>query len=130
MVKALKVAMIVYGVIMILAGLMDIFMHDLVTGFYGVGEASGFVLWMGSVIGVLLLSIGVWLIVVGRDPLRNIYFLKLVITKTILCVVISVYSAAVGYVDYSQVMGIIILNAVFAVAFLVLYPWRVASISD
>ncbi len=130
MTGALKVVMIVYGVVLVIMGLMNMTMHDLVSGLYGIGQMPGFVLWMGSIIGALLLSIGVWVIVAGRDPLRNIYLVKLIITKAILGVVVTVYAILVGYVEFSQVGGIIILDAVFAVALLALYPWRAASLEE
>ena len=130
MIKALKVVMIVFGVIMILLGLLDIFMHDLWAQMYGFGEVAGYVNWMGEIIGAILIAVGVWTIVAGREPLGHIYWLKFVITMLLLAVVVSVHSILVGYVDFSQIGGAIIFDIVFAVAFLVLYPWRAARSSD
>ena len=127
MIKALKIVMIIYGVLLILMGLLDITMHDLVIQMYGFSEGPSYVLWMGEVIGALFIAIGVWVIVAGRDPLRNIYWVKLVITVCILGLAVTIHSILVGYVDFSQVVGSIIYDGVFAVAFLALYPWRAAS---
>jgi hypothetical protein len=126
MTTALKVVMIVYGVILILGGLADIVIPDQVAEMYGLGECPGYVKWMAAGMGTILIAAGVWLIAAGRDPLRHIYWVKFVITKSILTVVVTAYSTAQGYVDFSQVMGLIIVDAVFAVAFLALYPWRAA----
>jgi hypothetical protein len=126
MVKALKVVLIIYGVILILAGLADIIIPDQVAEGYGIGEIPGYAKWMAAGMGAIFIAAGVWVIAAGRDPLRHIYWVKFVITKSILAVVVTVYSIAQGYVDFSQVGGLIILDAVFAVAFLALYPWRAA----
>jgi hypothetical protein len=130
MIKALKVVMIVYGVILICGGLMDIFAHDVVIRMYGLTEVASFVKWMGEIIGAAFIAIGVWVVAASRDPLRDITWVKLVITKGLLTVVVTVHSIIAGFVDFSQVGQIIILDAVFAVAFLVLYPWRAARISE
>jgi len=130
MIKALKVVMIVFGVIMILLGLLDIFMHDLVTQMYGFGEVASYVNWMGEIIGAMVIAVGVWTIVAGGDPLRHIYWVKFIITMLLLAVVVSAHSILVGYVDFSQIGRAFIFYCIFAVAFLVLYPWRAASSND
>ncbi len=126
MLKALKVVMIVYGVVHILLGLMDLTMHDLVAALYGFGEVARYVNWMGEVIGAIFIAMGVWVIVAARDPLRHIYWVKFAITASSLVLVVGVHSIFVGYVDFSQVGGSIVLAGIFAVALLASYPWRVA----
>jgi hypothetical protein len=130
MIRALKVTMIVYGAIGILMGLMDITMHDLVAGMYGFGEVPGYVNWLGSVIGAGFITGGVWIIVAGRDPLRHINWVKFVIMGTLLALVVTIYAIIVGYVDFDQVGGKIIFDAIFAALFLAFYPWRAARISE
>ncbi len=41
-------------------------------------------------------------------------------------VVVGISSIIQGYVSFSQTGAVIIMDALFAVAFLVLYPWRAA----
>jgi hypothetical protein len=130
MIRALRVTMIIYGAVLILGGLLDIFAHEVVIAMYGLSEVASYVKWMGEIIGAAFISVGVWVIVAGRDPLRNIYWVKLVITKSILTVVVTVHSIIVGFVDFSQVGGVLILDAVFVVAFLGFYPWRAARVSE
>ena len=60
----------------------------------------------------------------------NIYWVKFAITKTVLFVVVELYLIIQGYVDFNQIVAAIILDGVFAVLFLVLYPWRAARISE
>lgn len=130
MLKALKVVLIVYGAIRILMGLMDITMHDFVAQMYGFGEIASYAKWMGEIIGAIFIAIGVWVIVAGRDPLRNIYWVKFIITMSLLGVAVTVHSIISGYVDFSQVGVAIIFDGIFAVAFFALYPWRLAHRSD
>ena len=130
MIRALKVVMIVYGVMLILVGLMDIFAHDTVIKMFGITGAASYVKWLGEVIGALYIAIGVWIIAAGRDPLRNISWLKFVILKCILLVVITAHSILAGFVDFSQVGQMIIIYGIFAVVFLALYPWRAARTSQ
>lgn len=126
MLKALKVVMIVYGVVHILLGLMDITMHELVATLYGFGEVARYVNWMGEVIGALFIAIGVWVIFAARDPIRHINWVKFAITTSSLVLVVSVHSILVGYVQFSQVGGSIVLAGIFVVALLASYPWRMA----
>ena len=126
MVTALKVALIVYGAIRILMGLVDITMPELVANMYGFGEMAGYAKWMGEVIGAIFIAIGFWVIVAGRDPMRHINWLNFVITVSLLGVAVTIHSVIMGYVDFSQVIVVIIYDGIFAVAFLALYPWRAA----
>jgi hypothetical protein len=126
MTKALKVVMIVLGVILILMGLINILMPDLVAETHGIAESTGYIKWLGAILGVFFITAGVWVVIVGRDPLRNIYWVKFLITLCILGIVANIYTIGRGYVDFSQVVQHIILDAIFAVALLVLYPWRAA----
>ena len=127
MIKALKVTMIIWGAIAILAVLQYIFFPEQAAERAGFGQISNYVRWFNAFSGAIFISSGSWVIVASRDPLRHINWVKFEITKTLLVVVVTVYSIIQGYVHFSQVGPILILFAVFAVAFLVLYPWRVVS---
>lgn len=127
MLKALKVVLVYYGILHILLGLIDITAHDLVANMYGFGEAARYVNWMGEVIGAAFIAIGVWVIVAARDPVRHIDWVKFAITFSGLVLVVSVHSIIVGYVDFSQIMGSVILPAVNIVLLLAFYPWRLAK---
>jgi hypothetical protein len=130
MTRALKVAMIVIGVIMILLGLNCVFNPDGVAEMHGLAESIGAFKWLAAVFGASLITIGVWAIVAGRDPLRNIYMVKLIITLSILFLVVNIYSTIQGYLDFSAVLPHIILDVVFAAALLICYPWRAARHSE
>jgi hypothetical protein len=50
---------------------------------------------------------------------------KFEITKSLLFTAVTAYSIIQGFVSFSQVGALLILFAIFAVLFLVFYPWRV-----
>lgn len=130
MIKALRVVLIVYGALYLVLGLGGIIFSDQVSGMFGIEEITDDIMYLVAIISVFSISAGVWLIIAGRDPLGNIYWVKFAITKAILSVVVEVYLIIQGCVDFNQVMVAIILDGVFAVLFLAFYPWRAARIIE
>jgi len=127
MLRGLKVALIVYGAISILVGLAFIVVpNQVAASMIGLEEMPESMLYFMMMGGVMDMAVGVWLIVVGRDPLRHITWVKFAILLSILSVVAGSYSVVQGAVDFSQVGTGIVLHAVFAAAFLAFYPWRAA----
>jgi len=124
MMRALKVTMIIWGAIGILAGLSYIIIPVRVAELYGFGQIADYVRWIMAFGGAIFFSAGVWIVVAARDPLRHINWVKFEIMKSILVPAVTVYTIIQGYVHFSQVGPILILFAVFAVALLALYPWR------
>jgi len=130
MIKALKVVLIIFGALSILSGLAHIFVPEQLTSMMGLGEmpeACMPALYAMAMVGVSFIAGGVYLIVAGtRDIIRHIYWVQFAILWAILAVAAELYSVFQGYVTFDQVMMLIILDAVFAVVFLALYPWRAA----
>ena len=127
MIRGLKIALILYGAISILVGLAFIVVpNQVAASMIGLEEMPESMLYFMMMGGVMDIAVGVWLIVAGRDPLRHITWVKFAILWCLLAVVAGVYSIIQGVVDFNQVGMMIILDAVFAVAFLALYPWRAA----
>jgi len=124
MIKALKVVMIVWGALVVLSGLALIVIPDQMREYAILGEHAGHVKWIMGLLGAVWIAAGVWVIAASRDPIRHIYWVKFVITMSVIAVVAGVYSIIQGYVEFSQVMVSTLFDAVFAVAFLVFYPWR------
>ena len=131
MIRGLKVALILYGALGILFGLAFIFVpRELGTMFgYEHGGPEYIASFLAS-LGVCMIAPSVFIIAAARDPLRHISWVKFAILWAILNAVIDLYSVIQGYVDFSQAGMGIILNAVFAVAFLALYPWRAARSAE
>ena len=130
MIRGLKIALIVYGVIGILLGLALLVAPYQVASMFGFGEIADYVPYYMALLGISFIAPSFWLIVAGRDPLRHITWVKFAILWSILGLVAGLYSIAKGAVDFSQAGPGIIIDAVFAVAFLVLYPYRATRSSE
>ena len=127
MIRGLKVALILYGAIGILLGLAFIFVPRELGEMFGyAAEGPEYILSFLASLGVCIIAPSVFLIAAARDPLRHISWVKFAILWAILAAVIDLYSVIQGYIDFGQAAMGIILNAVFAVAFLALYPYRLA----
>jgi hypothetical protein len=124
MVKALRVVMIVFGAVGIIAGLFDIILPDQFAKMYGFGAMADWVRWSSALGGASFLAAGVWVIVAAQDPIKHILWVKFVTTKSCLFAVVTAYSLVQGYVKFSQVGGMFILFVIFAVLFFAFYPWR------
>jgi ABC-type uncharacterized transport system permease subunit len=77
--------------------------------------------------GFIYLATGVFLVIAARDPIKNILWVKFAIAFAALLLVNEVYTVVAGYMDFKQVVSGIAIHAVFAIAFLILYPWRPAK---
>jgi len=124
MIRALKVALIVFGVIEILLGLSLIITPDQAASTFGVSEVSGYLKYLIAQLGTCLISFSVFLIVAARDPLRHINWVKFAIVICILGAAAGLYAVVQGAVAFSQAGMQIIMDFVFAVVFLALYPYR------
>ena len=125
MIRALRVTMIVFGTIGILAGLSWIIIPVQAIEMYGFEQLSDYVRWFMALGGSSFVAAGVWVIIAARDPLRHISWVKFVILKSLLFVAVTAYSIIRGYVDFSQVGVMLIAFTVLAAAFLAFYPWSV-----
>jgi hypothetical protein len=123
MLMALRVIMIIFGMVGILAGLGDIFLPAQAAKMYGFGEIADYVRWIMALGGASFLAAGIWVIVVSRDPIKHIYWVKFLITKSLFFTAVTAYTIILGYVKFSQVGMLLILFALFSVLFLVFYPW-------
>jgi len=130
MTKALKVTMIVWGVIGILFGLAYIFAPYELGSMLGFEKGPDYVPAFLASLGGCFIAVSVFVIAAARDPLRQISWVKFAILFSVLGLVTESYSVIRGYIDFGQAGMGIILYAVFTVAFLVFYPWRAARSSQ
>jgi hypothetical protein len=125
MLKALKVTMIVWGVLHILMGLAFIFIPQQLGQMFGyAAEGPEYILSFLASLGVGMLVPGIFVMVAARDPIKHIWWVKFAILTAVLTLVVELYSIIIGYVTFNQASQGIILPAVFIVAFLIFYPWR------
>ena len=124
MIRALKVALVVFGVVMILMGLLLVIFPDKVAS---TSEVTGYLRYAIVSLGACLLAAGGFPIAAARDPLRHINWVKFAIAWCILGTAAELYEIARGDVTFSHVGSLMIMHVVFALVFLVLYPYRRAK---
>ena len=127
MIRALKVALVVFGVIEVVLGILLAAFPDQAASMSGVDEVSGYLKYTMASLGICLLIPSVFLILAARDPLRYINWVRFAIVWCIVGAIVGLASVAQGDVEFSDVAMPIIVDAVFAVVFLVLYPYRTAK---
>jgi hypothetical protein len=120
--------MIVWGVIGILFGLAYIFVPYELGSMLGFEKGPDYIPAFLASLGGCFIAVSVFVIAAARDPLQHISWVKFAILFSVLGLVIELYSVIRGYVDFSQAGMGIILYAIFAVAFLVFYPYRAARV--
>ncbi len=124
MIRGLKIALIVYGAIHVLLGFAFIVAPHQVGSMFGFGEIADYVPYIMAMFGGGFIAASFVFIVTGLDPLGHITGVKFAILWSVLGVVTQLYSMIQGAVDFSQAGMGIICDAVFAIAFLALYPYR------
>ena len=129
MMRGLQAALIIYGAISALLGLMLIVAPNQAASMFGFGEIADYTRYFMALCGISFIAPGVWLVVAGRNPLQHITWVKFAILWSILALVAGLYSIVQGVVTFNQAGTGIILDAVFAVAFLALYPYQAARSS-
>ena len=127
MIKALKVVMIVFGVVEICFGLGFLFFLPQWSAMLGFEEGPDYIQYMGALLGLTLIAVSIFLIMAARDPLRHIYWVKFAILWAVTGVIAGLYSIIMGYVHFGQAGMGIIWDGVVAVALLIFYPWRGAK---
>ena len=127
MIRGLKVVMIVWAAIGILLGLGLVFAPQQLGAMEGYAQGPAYVRYFLGLLGVNFIALSAFIIRAARDPLKHIMWVQFAIAVAILFVVVEAYSIGRGFVTFSQEGMPLIINAVFAVAFLALYPWRAKS---
>ena len=127
MLKALKVTMIVLGVVEILFGLGFTFFMNEMGKTLGFDPGPDYIQYIGALLGLTLITVSAFLIVAAQDPLRHISWVRFAILWCISGVIAGLYAVIRNYVDFSQAGMGIIWDGVVAVALLIFYPWRKTS---
>jgi hypothetical protein len=125
MIKGLKVVMIIGAAMWILLGLALVFVQAQYSAMMGFAKGPEWSPFLHALLGVCYIAGGAFIIVAAvRDPLRHIMWVQFAIVVTILALAVEVYSLMRGFVTFEQVGTVVIINAVFFVALMALYPWR------
>jgi hypothetical protein len=124
-IKGLKIVMIVWPALSILMGLGFLFFPAQISDSMGFGKSpDNSVLSLLATLGVLIIVASVFVIIAARDPLKHLLWVRYVTTFAILDTVVKAYTIVRGYVTFKQIGLPLIVDAIFAVALLALYPWR------
>ncbi len=125
---SLKVAMVFYGAIHLVQGFFLIIVpEDVVklSGFEGVADSERYFL---ALLGSAFIAAAVWFIISGLDPLKNIAGVKFAIMWSVILLVVQLYTVSqVPDITFGDTWIGITETALFAVAFLVFYPYRNAD---
>jgi uncharacterized protein YjeT (DUF2065 family) len=122
--RALKVIMIIFGLVLILEGLLDIIIPDQRASIIETGGSASSIMFYMTILGATWVAAGFWVVAAGRDPSRHINWVKFVITLPVLLSIVLIFSIIRGYVSFDQVVIDLVLDAVFALSLLALYPWK------
>lgn len=122
MIRALKAAMIAYGVIGIFFGLAFIFVPKQLGVSQGFEVVPKYQPYFLMLLGSYYVAPSIFLIVAGRDPVRHISWVRFAILWTILSVLTQLYCLIRGFVTFGQTELGLIIDGAFAVAFIVFYP--------
>ncbi len=122
----LKVLLWVYGIILIVVGLGSIVIPDwMAETFFGVENLTNGGLFFGAMLGSMFIPVGIWLATAGRDPIRNITWVKFVVLKIGIWLVVELYTLIEGYIEpNAMVITLLIVDFIFGLAFLIFYPWK------
>ena len=124
MIKALKITMIVYGILGILFGLAMIIIPQQMGEWFNVPEINDYGTFMAISIGMANIAAAVFVIMAARDPIKNISWVKFAIVWALFWVVTVLYALLRGYVDFSQEGSALIIHVIFAILFFAFYPWK------
>lgn len=123
MLKALKVTLIIYAVIGIIFGIGFIVIPDDLSDWFNFTSAPDYVKYFLAVLGSIFLIMGVFFIIVSRDLIRNIHWVKFAMAEGLTGAVIALYALIRDYGNFQQMGPGIIIHGVFAVLLLIFYPW-------
>jgi len=126
MIKGLKVTMVLWSAIGGLTALGYIFVpQQMLTG---LEKGPAYLPYFLMLIGNAWIGCSVFVIIAARDPLKHIMWVQAAIAWSFLDLITAAYGIIREIVPFSQAGLVLIINLVFIVAFLVLYPWRKAFV--
>ncbi|MBA7624399.1 hypothetical protein ES703_31806 [subsurface metagenome] len=119
----LKVALVIYGAIHITQGIILLVVPDRVTEFSGFEVLASSEYFL-AILGGTFIAAGVLLAITGLNPLQNINGVRFAVLWAGLLLIIPLFALGREYVDFGDIMFIVIENAIFVAAFLIFYPYR------
>lgn len=121
MIKALKGSMTVYGVLGTFFGLAYVFLPRQSAALFGFDEVSAYLVSTKIALGASLITVGLFVIIAARDPLKNTLWVKFSIVFAVFFFAVAIYSVLAGYTDLSQSITGITIHGGFAIIQLISY---------
>ena len=123
----LKIALVLYGAINIAAGIMLVVWPARMAWLYGFNSSSteavsNSVAYLMVITGAAFITAGVWFAMTFLDPVRNINSVRFAVLWAALMFIVPLYALSKGYIEVGQMWLGVILNGIFAAAFLIFYP--------
>ena len=119
----LRVALIIYGAIHIAQGIVLLTVPDRVIEFSGF-EALASAEYFLAILGGTFIAAGVLFAMTGLNLLQNINGVRFAVLWAGLLLIIPLFALGRDYVDFGDIIFIVIENAIFTAAFLIFYPYR------
>jgi hypothetical protein len=130
-IKALRVVMIIWAALGIFMGLGFIFSQTQLGNVMGFKNMTDAELSLGATLGALMILASAFIITAAvQNPLKHILWVRFATIEAVLDAAVKVYNMIRGFATFSQIGTPLIVDVVFAVALLALYPWRKARSSD
>jgi len=117
----LKIALIIYGAIHIVWGIMMLFTPDRMTEFSGFEIANSAEYFL-VLLGAAFIATGVWFIMTALDIVNNAGGIRFAVLWSAIMLIAPLFSLWLDYIDFGHIWFIVVINAVFCGAFLVFYP--------
>ena len=117
----LKVALIIYGAIYAVYGIIMLVVPDRITEFYGFETATStdyFLVLLGGV----FIAAGVWFIMTALDIVQNAGGVRFAVLWSAIMLIAPLFTLGLDYIDFGHIWFIVVINAVFCGAFLFFYP--------
>ena len=121
--RNLKAALIIYGAIHIVQGIILLVAPERMTDFADFKELGSSEYFL-AIIGGTFVAAGVWFAMTGLDPLKNINGVRFAVLWAALLLIIPLFTLGYDYVDFGHIWFMVVQNAIFAGAFLIFYPYR------
>jgi len=117
----LKIALIIYGAIHIVYGIIMLVLPDRITEFSGF-EAVVSAEYFLALLGGAFIAVGVWFIMTALNIVKNAAGVRFAVLWSAIMLVTPLFSLWLDYIDFGHIWFLVVINAIFCGAFLLFYP--------
>ncbi len=125
-IRGLKIVMIGGGGLETLIGIVCIFAPAKLSALMGHGGTAIGASYL-SLFGVCITIPSIFIMLAGRDPLQYFSWVRFATVWAVASVIILILSIIRDFATFSEIGGNLVLDFLFAVVYLALYPWGIKS---